>query len=193
MSSNKQIEANRRNAKKSTGARTAIGSAVSSRNARKHALTTVSHHNPLFAPQIEAMARAICSGTSNPRLWQEALTIGECTIVLRCVRAERIALIERLLGSAMISRRWRVWRAEAVECESKPSSPRDELEAMCLGRPGLDRLERYERRALSRRKRAVETLIAIQNNTPPSATTEGYRGFGTLACASSYIHHEVEL
>jgi hypothetical protein len=171
MSSNKQIEANRRNAKKSTGARTAIGSAVSSRNARKHALTTVSHHNPLFAPQIEAMATAICPDTSNPRLWQEALTIGECTIVLRCVRAERIALIERLLGSAMISRRWRAWRAEAVECESKPSPPQDELEAMCLDRPGLNRLERYERRALSRRKRAVESLIAIQNNPPPPSAT----------------------
>jgi hypothetical protein len=112
------------------------------------------------------MATAICPDTSNPRLWQEALTIGECTIVLRCVRAERIALIERLLGSAMISRRWRAWRAEAVECESKPSPPQDELEAMCLDRPGLNRLERYERRALSRRKRAVESLIAIQNNTP---------------------------
>jgi hypothetical protein len=178
MSSNKQIEANRRNAKKSTGARTAIGSAVSSRNARKHALTTVSHHNPLFSPQIEAMARAICPDTSKPRLWQEALTIGECTIVLRCVRAERIALIERLLGSAMISLRWRACRAEAVECESKPSSPQDELEAMCLDRPGLDRLERYERRALSRRKRAVESLIAIQNNTPPSATRRATEPLG---------------
>jgi hypothetical protein len=173
MSSDKQIEANRRNAKKSTGPRTAVGTAVSSRNARKHAFTTNGPHNTVFAAQIETMAKAICPDTSSPRLWQEALTIGECTIVLRCVRAERIALIERLLGddsSPMTGQG--AARVEAVECESMPASPRDGLEAMCLARQALDRLERYERRALSRRKRAVETFIAIQNDTPPSTATE---------------------
>jgi hypothetical protein len=174
MSSDKQIEANRRNAKKSTGPRTAMGTAVSSRNARKHALTTIGHHNPVYAPQIEAIAKTICRDSSNLRLWQEALTIGECTIILRNVRAERIALIERSLASVSSSAPDRgAARAEAVECESKPAPPRDALQAMCLGGPGLDRLERYERRALSRRKRAVETFIAMQNNTPSCATTGG--------------------
>jgi hypothetical protein len=153
MSSDKQIEANRTNAKKSTGPRTAIGTAVSSRNARKHALTTIGPHNPIYAPQIEAFAKAICPDTSNPRLWPEALTIGECTIVLRCVGAQRLALIERLLeGSG--------------------------LPATCLCGPSLDRLERYERRALSRRKRAVETFITILNNIPVIRHSGGYRGPG---------------
>jgi hypothetical protein len=39
MASRKQIEANRRNARKSTGPRTAAGRAVSSRNALRHGLT----------------------------------------------------------------------------------------------------------------------------------------------------------
>ena len=48
---------------------------------------------------------------------------------------------------------------------------------MCLGIAELDRLERYERRALSRRKRAIEKFIDISN------TTEGpkWEGFG-ISC-----------
>ena len=171
MSSDKQIEANRRNAKKSTGPRTAPGIAVSSRNARKYAFTTIGPHDTVFAAQIETMAKAICPNTRNLRLWQEALAIGECTIVLRCVRAERIALIERLLGGNSTTDRGER-SVEAVECKRRAAPSRDGLEAMCLDRQGLDRLERYERRALSRRKRAIETFIAIQNDTPPSAATE---------------------
>ena len=41
--------------------------------------------------------------------------------------------------------------------------PQDELEAMSLAALDLDRLERYERRALSRRKRAIETFMAIND------------------------------
>jgi hypothetical protein len=69
MSSDKQIEANRRNAQKSTGPRTAAGKARARRNSRKHALCTISRNNPLYAPRIEAIARAICSEPTNAELW----------------------------------------------------------------------------------------------------------------------------
>jgi len=169
MSSDKQIEADRRNAKKSTGPRTARGTAASSRNARKHGLTNIGVHNPAFASQIEAFARAIYPDTNNPRLWQQALIIGECTTVLRCVRAHRVALIEHLLrGEPESTCDEGVPKLEGVECGSMVAGRRDGFEAMCPGsKGGLDRLERYERRALSRRKRAIETFIAIQNDTAP--------------------------
>jgi hypothetical protein len=98
MSSEKQIEANRRNAQKSKGPRTAAGKARASCNSRKHALSTISRNNPRFAPRIESIARAICAGTANSGRWEQALIIGECTTILGCVQAERIALIEQLLG-----------------------------------------------------------------------------------------------
>ena len=98
MSSAKQVEANRRNAQKSKGPRTAAGKARASCNSRKHALSTISRNNPHFAPRIECIARAICPETANSGLWEQALIIGECATVLGCVQAERIALIERLLG-----------------------------------------------------------------------------------------------
>jgi hypothetical protein len=148
MSSAKQIEANRRNAQKSKGPRTAAGKARASCNSRKHALSTISRNNPLFAPRIECIARAICPETANSGLWEQALIIGECATVLGCVQAERIALIEQLLGgtTARISAAEGA-RLEAPQC--KPAPLRDELEAMGLAARDLNRLERYERRALS--------------------------------------------
>ena len=170
MSSAKQIEANRRNAQKSTGPRTAAGKARASRNSRKHALCTISRTNPFYAPRIEAIARAICSEPTNAELWEQALTIGECTTLLACAQAGRIALIERLLGGGCvhIADSQGAGGAEPGASQSMSPPPRDEpprneLDAMSLAAPDLNRLERYERRTLSRRKRAIETFIAISH------------------------------
>jgi hypothetical protein len=65
-------------------------------------LCTISRNNPLYAPRIEAIARAICSEATNAELWEQALTIGECTTLLACARAEGIALIERSLGGPCV-------------------------------------------------------------------------------------------
>jgi hypothetical protein len=163
MSSAKQIEANRKNAQKSKGPRTAEGKGRASRNSRKHALNTISHNNPLFAQRIEAIAREICPERANSALWEQALIIGECTTVLVCVQATRIALIEQSLGSASAHKADAdgAGRAELGRPQCEPAAPRDELEAMGLAARELDRLQRYERRALSRRKQAIETFIAI--------------------------------
>jgi hypothetical protein len=48
-----------------------------------------------------------------------------------------------------------VWRYE-------PLRPRDEHEALCEGLPDLERLLRYERRALSRQKKAIIKLTSIK-------------------------------
>jgi hypothetical protein len=163
MSSEKQIEANRRNAQKSKGPRTAAGKARASRNSRKHALCTISRNNPLYAPRIEAIARAICSEATNAELWEQALIIGECTTLLACARAERIALIERLLGDPRvhIADIQGAGGAELGASRGNPALRRDGHEAMGLAAWDFNRLERYERRALSRRKRAIETFMLI--------------------------------
>ena len=148
MSSEKQIEANRRNAQKSKGPRTAVGKARASRNSRKHALCTISRNHPLYAPRIEAIARAICFEATNAELWQQALIIGECTTLLACAQAERLALIEQLLGGPCV-----------------PIADTQGTGSAELGLAARDhnRLERYERRALSGRKRAIETFMAINH------------------------------
>jgi hypothetical protein len=115
--------------------------------------------------QVFPAARAICPERANSGLWEQALIIGECASVLGCVQAERIALIEQLLGgtTARISDAEGAGRAELGASQCKPAPVRDELEAMGLAARDLNRLERYERRALSRRKRAIETFMAINH------------------------------
>jgi hypothetical protein len=165
MSSEKQIEANRRNAQKSKGPRTAAGKACASRNSRKHALCTISRNNPLYAQRIEAIARTICSEATNAELWEQALIIGECTTLLACAQAEGIALIERLLDGPCVhpADTQRAGGAEMGTSWCKPALLRDEHDAMGLAARDLDRLERYERRALSCRKRAIETFMLINH------------------------------
>jgi hypothetical protein len=126
-------------------------------------LSTISHNNPLFAQRIEAIAREICPERTNSGLWQQALIVGECTTILICVQAKRMALSERLLGGscARITDAEGAGRAELGRSQCEPAPPRDELEAMGFAARDLDRLERYERRALSRRKQAIETFMAI--------------------------------
>src|SRR5262249_4375653 len=138
------------------------------------ALSTISHNNPLFAQRIEAIAREICPETTNSGLWQQALIVGECTTILICVRAERIALTERLRGGscARITDAEGAGRGELGRSQCEPAPPRDELEAMGFAARDLDRLERYERRALSRRKQAIETFMAI-------SYTPGVHGFAS--------------
>ena len=172
MSSEKQIAANQRNGRKSKGPRTAPGKARASRNALRHGLASISRHNPAVAPRIESIARAICADTSNPSLFEQALIIGETTCVLGCVCAERIARAERLLAATPSPPPMPTApeNDRAKRDTELTTALRSEREAMHLGMPlhlgspgiaGIDPLERYERRALSRRNRAVQRFLEV--------------------------------
>jgi hypothetical protein len=72
------------------------GKSRASRKTLRHGLAAMTRHNPRLFPDIERMAKALCNGDSNPSLLEQALVIAENEIVLRSVRAERVAVIERL-------------------------------------------------------------------------------------------------
>ena len=205
MTSARKVAANRNNGRKSRGPRTAAGKVKASRNALRHGLSTISYDNPAVAPDIEQMAKAICAGDPDPLLFEQAVQIAETALVLRCVSAERVAVIERLrkgtaialakgdnsmaLAKATVKESELAWdeldRIRARfgiidefapphvydEMERLPPQPgwkpttiaeRDETDALCEAVPDLERLARYERRALSRRKRALERFIEIK-------------------------------
>jgi hypothetical protein len=58
-----------------------------SRNAFRHGLAAITRCNPALFPEIERMAEALCGDDKNPFLFEQALTIAENQLVLRCVRA----------------------------------------------------------------------------------------------------------
>ena len=95
MISRAKAEASRNNGRKSRGPRTAAGKSCASHNALRHGLAALTYKPAAFA-EVERIAKAICNGDTNPLLFEQALVIAENEMVLRCVRVEAIALIERL-------------------------------------------------------------------------------------------------
>ena len=96
MSSQAKIAANRANARKSRGPRTAAGKSRASRNALRHGLSTISRDNPVYLNRIERLARAYCAGEDDPLLLEQARIIAEGDMILMCVRAKRVTLFERI-------------------------------------------------------------------------------------------------
>jgi hypothetical protein len=96
MTSERQIAANRRNSRKSSGPRTAAGKANASRNALRHGLAAIPHIRPDLSPEIERFAKALCGDDNDPLLFEQALVIAGNDLALRSIRAQRIVVIERL-------------------------------------------------------------------------------------------------
>jgi len=95
MTSARKVEANRTNATKSTGPRTARGKSRASHNALRHGLRAVRSRNT--TPSAKTLAKAICGNNDKSRnadLYEAALRIAECDILIRRIRAARIAAIE---------------------------------------------------------------------------------------------------
>src|SRR5258708_18967835 len=62
VTSERKSAANRRNARASTGPRTAAGKARVARNARRHGLNVPTAADPALSREVEALAQAICGG-----------------------------------------------------------------------------------------------------------------------------------
>jgi len=137
MSSDRQILANQNNAKKSTGPRSQVGREVSRRNARRHGLAIDIGNDPVFHDDIEKLARTLSGGAQN--VSERARETAEAELDLLRIRKFRAWLFEthRSTDGALSDR--------LVELNEN-----------------LAKLERYERRAFSRRKRCARCSAALQ-------------------------------
>jgi hypothetical protein len=254
MTSNRKIEANRRNSRKSCGPRTAAGKAKASRNALKHGLAALIHRQVPPSAEVEEFACALCGGDNDPALFAQAVEVAESEMVLRAIRARKIAVIERLrnrhavpleskdpvlkemeartqesrqaeatikarLSELVAQHKDRIadllrcdvpasfdsyegimdWfddngfgesdavailldamsdepapvDGDAIERARKeiPAGQRDEHEAFIAAVPDLVRLERYERRAWSRKRREIEEFMSIKASRVAQGST----------------------
>ena len=96
MTSNRKIEANRRNSRKSCGPRTAAGKATTSRNALRHGLAALTHRQPAPSAEFVEFARALCGDNQDPILFAQAVKVAQAKLELRAVRAQKVAVVERL-------------------------------------------------------------------------------------------------
>jgi hypothetical protein len=185
MATERQIAANRANAAKSTGPRSASGKKRVSRNAFAHGLTT-KYSSPEITRQLEERARQIASDVNDGFDHEQARTFAEAELELARVRRIEAALIEQVsvMGSLVPPKHFasrkeeKAWFRATLRwikgSQSKPpdlvwinpadtmpaTEPERTAEAIRRALPELTKLKRYERRALARRDRIIKAVVA---------------------------------
>src|SRR5271169_690079 len=186
MASERQIEANRRNARNSTGPRSASGKNRASQNAFRHGLT-----KRISSAEFdrETLARQIAGDTEDEITIELARDAAEGMLELARVRSVKVALVERVaaFGRFDVPARFAspkdevawimqhyfgstLWKGRPkFAVDPLPPMPSPELqhtaEAVRRILPELVRLQRYESRAVARRDRAIRS-IALKRIKP---------------------------
>jgi hypothetical protein len=136
MPSDRQIAANRNNAKKSTGPRSDAGREASRRNSRRHGLAIAIETDPAFHDDIEKLAKALSLSRGMQIVDERAREAAGAELDLLRIRKVRT---------------W-VFETHYFVANDATSGSLAELNEK------LAKLERYERRAFSRRNRALREL-----------------------------------
>jgi hypothetical protein len=95
MASERQIAANRRNARRSTGPRSGAGKKRAGRNAYRHGLTLSITSTSAFAKQLDTLVRKIAGDTEDAIMLERARAVAQAELELARVRRAKVALIER--------------------------------------------------------------------------------------------------
>jgi hypothetical protein len=185
LTSARKIKANRANARASTGPQSAHGRARAARNALRHALSLPVCSNPALSDEVEALAREIAGPDAKAEIQALARQVAEAQIDPGRVRYARHRLLSNgLSGQYYHSRAYarmevkaRVkavcnllrGRAPGMSMEELmnfvPSTPQGPYKFATILSQEAKRLlamDRYERRALSRRKFAIRAFDAAR-------------------------------
>lgn len=131
MASARQIAANRKNALKSTGPRSQAGRRRSAKNALRHGLAST---DSPFRHEIEEFARLLSSERNQVNPTFASCEAAHAQMMLLQVKKAKAATFERFFKS---------------DCTLEDTMRLNEE---------LRKIERYEQRAFSRRKRALQNL-----------------------------------
>jgi hypothetical protein len=181
MATERQIAANRRNARKSTGPRSNAAKRRTGRNAYRHGLTLSLTSSAAFAKRLDKLARNIAGDSKSEIILQLARAAAQAELDLARVRHIKVALIERVsaLGAldapqvfgalagemrylkSILSGRAPPLLPERIDplATMPTEEPERTAEAVRRALPELAKLNRYESRAVSRRDRAIREIV----------------------------------
>jgi hypothetical protein len=185
VTSERKIRTNRANARASTGPHTIRGRARVARNALRHALSLPVCSIPALSEEVEALASKIAGRGANAQTQELARRVAEAQIDLRRVRSARHQFLfdtlskENYESYANMRMKVKLLRAllgpnppdismEPLEFATSTSTPQgpDKLATILSGEAKkLLAMDRYERRALSRRKFAIRAFDAARRRS----------------------------
>jgi hypothetical protein len=132
MTSTRKLESNKRNASQSTGPRTPGGKLHSRNNARRHGLATRLEDSCEVNEKIEYLAAILAEGSNDFLRIEQSRILAGCHFDLRRIRAARHDVFLKMDNLEDVSG--------------------NDFE---IALSAMDRISRYERRALSKRRRAL--------------------------------------
>jgi hypothetical protein len=164
MATDRQIAANRRNARRSTGPRSRAGRKRSSRNSFRHGLAAGVITNAERIKWIERLTRKIAGAGADIVTLEWARTIAQAEFDLEQVRRVKLAVISRIgfeTSDALRSEGQQTSAdADRAESAAMPMTPSDgTAEEIRKELSEQSRFDRYERRAATRRERAIHILM----------------------------------
>ena len=165
MTSARKIESNRANSKRSTGPKSASGKFRAAQNARRHGLSVPVEADRLLAEQVKSFAQEIAIEMSAAELTTLAFHIAEAEIDLLRIHQMLSAILrdshsdnDRLLPDRLTDKSQKFAGRRA-----------DRTKELML-------MDRYRRRALSRRKFAIRAFDLVRRKagriavSPPAGT-----------------------
>ena len=190
MASQKQIEANRRNARNSTGPRSSAAKKRSGQNAYKHGLASGFVSHATMAKRRDQLARQIAGDSKNGIVLEHARAAAQAELDLARVRRVRVAVIHGVhargalgpaydMGSVIKAYLYLELVSEGKTPRGRPPAipelidplatmptqePERTAEAIRRALPELIKLNRYELRAVSRRDRAIREIVKIRSS-----------------------------
>jgi hypothetical protein len=150
MATERQIAANRRNARNSTGPRSGAGKKRASRSSYRHGLSSRTAPSARRAKRIERLARKIAGAAADVVALECARAAAQAEFDLAEVRQVKVAVIER--AGILV---------EPIEAGSSksPNQPEHAHVAVRRALPELLKLDRYEKRATARRQQSLDALF----------------------------------